>query len=213
MTLRLLAEREPYESYLAEKDPEGSFFLYPYPAPEGEDPGDLLVLPAERFLALAERERMSACVFAYGAVGPMDEAFRAGCADYLREPWSLIELRARARRIERIRISAGIHRFELRGPCLSCSDRASPEAGRDDRLTLPEAQRILLRLFALNPGKVLPRTALAYALWGTSRPLTRALDSQIAALRVSLECIAPGEGWRLQAARGHGYRLLVDACG
>jgi DNA-binding response OmpR family regulator len=202
MTIRLLADREPYASYIKEGDPEGSFFFC-------EDPSravDVEVLPAELFLATAEAGLPLVPIFAYGPLRLMAPAFAAGCNDYLRDPWSLTELLARASRYERLRFLARSAGFELRNRALSLG----AEPGRS--IALNEAESKILRLLLLNQGTVVTRQALALELWGQDRGPSRAIDVHIGRLRARLDTLVPGSGSCLRPCRGLGYRLDVDIC-
>lgn len=203
MTIRLLADREPYVSYIKEEDPDGSFFF----CGEGCREVDLEVVPAERFLAMAGSELPRAPVFAYGPLRLMAPAFDAGCRDYLREPWSLIELRARASRYEGLRFLAQSRGFELRNRALGLG--SEPERA----VSLNDAEYKLLRLLVINHGSVVTRQALALELWGKDRAPSRAIDVYIGRLRARLDALSPGAGGCLKSCRGLGYRLDVDICG
>ncbi|HOX30873.1 MAG TPA: winged helix-turn-helix domain-containing protein [Spirochaetales bacterium] len=203
MRIRLLADGEPYASYPSEKDPSGSFSF----CREAGERADLAVMPAEAFLALAPEARPESPVFAYGPVRLMAAAFAAGCRDYLREPWSLAELRARAERYEVLRFRAGEADFELRERFLALS--AEPERPAK----LGEAERKLLRLLILNAGAIVPRRALARELGGQEKEESRVIDVRVARLRGKLDSLATGSGRGIKACRGLGYRLDVDNCG
>jgi CheY-like chemotaxis protein len=211
MVLRFLAEREPYLSYLREGDPEGVLFFSPLPTgkdwPCGQDsPGDaepeLVVLPASRYLAQRPEERDSLPHIAYGSAAAMRSAFEAGCADYLRDPWPLEELRARAlglrRRLgksARLRLMEGI---ELEGLSIRGTEAAAP---------LSPSERLLIELLLLNKGMIVPRRAIALALWGEERPSSRSIDVLASSLRRKLERVKTGSAAFLKARRGLGYRL------
>jgi len=209
MTIRLVAEREPYLSYADAGDPSGSLVLFG--ARPGEPPGqlvpDLLVLPAA--LVPGALDPFPPAI-AYGPVSLMSACYEAGALDYLREPWALPELRARALRLERLRFRLDGARLELSGTRLALLDpgRAAPGS-----LHLGPAEARVLRALSLRPGEIQSREVLSLAARGSTDDPSRSLDVQVATLRRALESILPGSSRLIRACRGRGYRLLGDACG
>jgi DNA-binding response OmpR family regulator len=201
MFVHLVADREPYLSYIERRDP-GGFLLF---CPEAE--AELEVLPAERLLAPEGGERPGKLLFAYGPVSLMAASFEAGCADFLRDPWSLGELAARAARHDRARCTLGGRRLDLRGASLSTGGE------RESTLVLSEHERRLIKLFIDHSGQIITRTAIALALWGAERPGSRSIDVLVSRLRARIELLIPGMGNRIASCRGFGYRFLSDACG
>ena len=226
MKIHLVADREPYLSYLKLRDPRGSLFFCP------PEEAELEVLPAAAFLegGAAPGRR----VLAYGPVSLMAASFEAGCADYLRDPWSLAELELRARRAEEPLFTLGDGRIELRGASLRLH-RAGPAAagaasaagltkvagaahdessgGQEPALALSEAESRFLRLLVENSGEVVSREAIDLRVWGASKPGSRRIDALAARIRSRLELLFPGVGNTLEACRGYGYRLRARACG
>jgi hypothetical protein len=187
--------------------PGGFSFIY-QPLPSGGQPArfpdaEVQVLPAAFFLDLPQAARPYPCL-AYGPSGLMAEAFRAGCVDYLREPWSLDELRARLGRLERLRVGLGARIVTAEGRSLEAGGR---------RILLGEAEYRAFRLLALNLNTVVPRPALR-ASKGTDRGrASRAADVLVSSLRrklASLDADLPGA---LRSVRGQGYILVGKACG
>lgn len=206
MVVRLLADREPYASYAKKGDPTGSLSFCPGAAEEANTEGsyhvDLEVMPADRYLALTPAHRPACPVFAYGSVSLMAAAYEAGCADYLRDPWSLVELTARANRLDILRFACAGIALELRGGILSM------ENGRDgSQVALGEADRKLLRLLIRNAGRTVPRKAIELELWDNKGRSRRAPDVSIARLRARLDSLVPGGGTVIKSCRGLGYRL------
>jgi len=211
MTIRILADREPYASYPTrfremedEKGPSGPFFIFSGPESVDGPPADMLVMPAEDFLNMPVLERAGSLVVAYGASSSMEAAFEGGCADYLREPWPLQELLVRARRILNPRVCIDGTVFSL--------DK--------DRLTtgittveLTEAERRLARLLMLNAGLPVTREALAYALNGRRAIAGRSLDNYVSSLRGKMGQAHEGAGKAITVIRGVGYRLTSTTCG
>ncbi len=203
MTVHLIADREPYLSYAVQGDPHGSLFFCP-----GPDGAELLVLPAELALAPAPRgEEGGAPRFAYGPVSLMAACLEAGCADYLRDPWSIAELAARAGRLSRTRPREGKAVLELRGDCLELGGATKR------RIALGEGDRRLFEILLRSGGEIVTRQAVAIGLLGKDRPGSRCIDARIARLRARLEALEPGLGRVIATCRGLGYRYqneLVD---
>lgn len=166
-------------------------------------PAGLYVLPAELYLDLRPEQRPFP-VFAYGWTGHMAECFREGALDYLRSPWSLEELSARALRLLRIRFRVDGKVFEFSGRSLE---------GVTSKVELTEAEYRLGRILGLNLNRPVPRRALALALWGTENHGSRAIDVHVSLLRKKLDLVAPGAGGSILSCRGEGYRLLGEYCG
>lgn len=166
-------------------------------------PIDLYVLPAGLFLDLPADSRPFP-VFAYGWAGLMAECFRQGASDYLRNPWSLEELEARALRFLRIRIRIGSSDLEFSGRVLSLAGA---------RAELTESEYRIARILALNLNRPVPRDALAMALWGRPRTGSRAIDVHISSLRGKLDGLQPGAARFLTCSRREGYRLWGEYCG
>jgi hypothetical protein len=206
MTIRILADREPYASYAARysesidaKGPSGPFVVICGPGPVDGPGADLLAMPAEDFLALPPAQVTGSLVVAYGTAASMDAAFERGCADYLREPWPLQELLTRAGRLLNPRISVNGITIILIKDRLSVLGSASVE--------LTEAERRLARLLMQNAGLPVTREALGYALYGRASRGARAIDNHISSLRRKIEQVHKGTGKALTTVRGVGYRL------
>jgi hypothetical protein len=224
VTIRILADREPYSSFgeeppaSGEIEPSGSV-MYPTgplagslailngPSCLDEPDPDILVLPAQDFLALplaAGCPRPDILYIAYGPVALMERAFEGGCADYIREPWALPELRARVGRFFRQRFRAGAGALELQGRSLSGSGAA---------VELTDREFALLRLLLINAPRPIPRAAAAASVSVFPARPAQDLGPCLFSLRRKMECVEPGLGRRLHAIRGFGYRLDVGACG
>jgi DNA-binding response OmpR family regulator len=209
MTILILADREPYISYAARyvaaddaKGPTGPFVVFCGPGPVDGPAADLLAMPAEDFLALPAALRPGAPVIAYGAASSMEAAFEQGCADFLREPWPLQELLARAGRILDPRISIGGVELSLRKDRLT-----APGGAGGASVELGEAERKLARLLMHNAGLPVTREAVRYALYGEQAVSARAIDNHVSSLRRKLEQVHKGTGKALITIRGVGYRL------
>jgi hypothetical protein len=214
VTIRILADREPYASFadapLGEIDPSregphpGSFDILGGPAALDEAPPDIFVLPAADFLALSQDAAAQGTYIAYGAVALMDRAFEWGCLDYLREPWSLPELYARLRRLQAMEFRIGDSRLSLVGSALK-GELASVE--------LPPGELALFRLLGRSAPLLVTREAALAALSMETSDEKHSLGRRAVSLRHCLDLAAPGLGRRLHAVRGLGYRFDAELCG
>lgn len=205
MFIRILADREPYLSYGDAVDGSEDLSLKVSPIDAGIGAADLAVVPVDTYLALPESLRLAPS-FAYGPVSLIDAAFEAGCLDFLREPWSLVELLSRSSRIRKPSIRGEGFALDLEAGSLRVLAplRANIELG--------EAERKLMRVLMLNAGKIVPREALCFALWGDEGRRSRAPDVHLSSIRRSLENACPGMGEIIKSQRGKGYRLLGKTC-
>jgi hypothetical protein len=103
MTILFLGEEGAYESASESGIHEGGspiFFAPTLPTPGMQVVQvrlDAVIIPAQRFLALAPLQ-LPMPVLASGPPSLLAECLAAGCADYLREPWSMDEVEARLSR-------------------------------------------------------------------------------------------------------------------
>jgi hypothetical protein len=212
MTIRILADRQPYASYAArwseensEKGPPGPFVVLSGPEPVDGPAADLLAMPVQDLLDLPTAEGTGSLVIAYGAASRMSAAFERGCADYLREPWPLLELLARAERALNPRITLDDIKISLIQDRLSAPGCPSIE--------LSEAERRLARLLMRNAGLPVTRAAMRYALIGVGDGGERAIDNHLSSLRGKMEQVYKGTGKAIATIRGVGYRLTSSSCG
>jgi DNA-binding response OmpR family regulator len=131
-------------------------------------------------------------------VGGLD----AGADDYLVKPFHLDELSARLRALHR-RAHGLAHRLiEVGGLRL---DTMSSEASyRENPLDLSRMEFLVLRALAERAGRVVTRTALEQAMYGTGGVESNALEVHIHALRRKL---APSA---IRTVRGLGYLLVRE---
>jgi two-component system, OmpR family, response regulator len=225
VTIRILADREPYSTFADAHCSEGAanplgFVASPYAAypdslvilsgPAGlDDPcPDIIVMPVEDFLILRGRRSTESVLMTlyipYGPVALMEKAFELGCTDYIREPWSLTELRARGSRLLRLKFKVGEKTIVLAGMRL---------IGETASVELTESERALLRLLVLNIALPVPRETAISSLPSPARYEKHALGRCITSLRRKMDGVEPGLGARLLAIRGFGYRLDAVSCG
>ncbi|MBL8965527.1 MAG: response regulator transcription factor [Spirochaetaceae bacterium] len=211
MTVCVVADSEPYLHYRTESDPDGTLSVFvcapPASGPSGGETwprrAELYVLPAALLLGLPPEARPRPN-FAYGQDRLMAAAFNAGAGDYLREPWSMAELRARAGRLRDRRFRLGERRFRLEGRRLGVE-----EADPGEAILLSDAESRLLVLLAQNPREAVPREALELALWGELRPHSRTLDVLVSSLRRKMRPCLPDSESPIIALRRQGYRLCA----
>jgi DNA-binding winged helix-turn-helix (wHTH) protein len=213
MTIRILADREPYSSFADAPSPRsdappgphsGSFAILNGPAALDEAAPDIVVMPAAEFLALPCGSSGKPRFVAYGPVALMDKAFERGCVDYLREPWSITELYARLGRLRSLKFRVGETTLCLSGSMLR---------GETASVELSPSELILFRILVRNSPLLVTREAATAALSLSARDESPALGRCAVSLRHSLESIEPGLGKRLHAVRRLGYRFDAELCG
>ncbi len=176
-----------------EGDASSSFcFIGALPAASEAEGFDAVVTPALGFLRwdLSGAPRPRLPVLASGPPGSLAECLDAGCADYLREPWSLGELEARLARV-------------------ACGDRDEAPAA-----SAPDGDGGFLGLAAIfdeASGRPLGKAYLAGRL-GIEAGGGRAVDMRVARLRAALRAAGRfAEAASLRCERG-AYRYPRD-CG
>jgi len=204
VTVRILADREPYSVFLDEATTGvqvGPFRFLNGPPFLDEAAPELIVMPAVDFLTMRLLRdprhgwpRPSYIV--YGPVALMADSFLRGCVDYLREPWTMPELIARLGRLFGFAFRARGSTFILTGSTLRCED-SSVEL-------LPD-EIALLRLLVQNAPK--PVTCKDYSEEFASIALVAAR------LKRKCKLLEPEFGKCFHVIRGSGYRLDAFACG
>ena len=131
-----------------------------------------VIVPAQKFLNLAPLQ-LPVPVLASGPPSLLTECLAAGCADYLREPWSFDELESRLYRF------TGEHWLSLLGGGNWDGSTLSGPAGSH---RLSPGLSTLLNLLLSNHGACVSREALS-AMLGYSIQNSRSIDMQVSRLR------------------------------
>jgi len=171
--------------------------------PPGGDEADLLVLPVgdlDRLPPAFRPPAGGAAVIAHGPAGLMRTGFLAGCADYLRDPWTPEELALRAEAVLSRRETSqefpwGPVRFE--GDALRAPRGLAP---------LTRQQAVILRALLRRRGRPVPRAALACLLGAGARD-SRTVDVQVSAIRRRVRAVAPEAGRFIVCVRRQGYMI------
>ena len=152
------------------------------------------VLPAERAV---DYLHMPVPILAHGHSRALPPCLRAGCYDFLRDPWVPEELYCRlARCVCDIPLRfAGLvlHRNELRGPGGS--------------VTLTQTEYVILKLLVLRSPEVVPRQAAYAMLHSAAAEQSRMVDVYVTRLRKLLAGVSESSYPRIEAHRGNGYAL------
>ncbi|HSV56401.1 MAG TPA: winged helix-turn-helix domain-containing protein [Magnetospirillaceae bacterium] len=167
---------------------------------------DLLVLPAVDWLCRPSPPTPGMPVYVYGPSDLLADSFAAGCTDYLREPWGMDELQARALRFWTIRFRLGTDELSYSTGCLE---------GPGGSVLVSEAERIILELLLGRLGRAVPREAFARACGSRRDARSRSSDMAVSRLRCRLSSASgsPLAGAFLVPVRNYGYRLDGKSCG
>ena len=175
------------------------FLATPDAASAGE--ADLLLVPAASLAGLPRGTGIP--TIAHGPPHLLRSAFLAGCADYLRDPWTAEELAARALAVlARVQERFAFPWGELAIEGSTLLTPAGPVA-------LGAIQSRILRQLLASRGQPVPRAALALCAWGRpARASSRALDMHVASLRRKVTGAVAAAGPRfITAVRGEGYMI------
>ncbi len=140
-------------------------------------------------------------VLCYGPPESLSTAWESGCADYLKEPWTMTELHFR---IDRLLSVPGV---PLRSGAITVDDTEIICGGERHQISFQEGR--ILAMLLRHRGAVVPREALYYSIWGKNGAGSRVVDMHIAALRRKLTDVqrhlSANERVRIGTARREGY--------
>jgi len=157
------------------------------------------------------RSSSSAALIVVSAIAEEEEtvaALDAGADDYLAKPFGIDELSARLRALLRRVAPPREPVIELGELVVDLERRAVSVGGERVRLTPREYQ--LLRLLALNPGKLVTGRALLRHVWGPwSVGASYLLHTYVSQLRRKIEP-DPAQPRYLLTVHGAGYRLVAS---
>jgi two-component system phosphate regulon response regulator OmpR len=182
---------------------------------------DLIVLdvmmPGEDGITLTRdlRKRMATPILlltAKGETANRIEGLEAGADDYLVKPFEpkelLLRINAILRRVPQAKAAEPVRQVIHMGAVRYDLDRGEMWRGEAPvRLTATEVQ--LMRIFASQPGRPIPRDRLVAEGAGGDAAQERAVDVQITRLRRKIED-DPKAPRYLQTVRGEGYMLQPD---
>ena len=142
-------------------------------------------------------------ISAYGRDETVVRALEAGAADYIVKPFSAAELTARVRAA--LRRHAGAEPFALGGLAIDYEQRRVTVAGRAVHLTPTEYE--LLRILAINAGRVVTYASLLRQLWANGEDGdTEPVRGAVKRLRRKLGEDPASPAWIFNE-RGVGYRM------
>lgn len=137
--------------------------------------------------------------------------FAAGASDYVRKPFSLAELAARAGVLIRRAPPPGAIETASAGP-IELDPRGEEAFMNGESLDLSVTEYRLLESLVSAGGRTVTREELLRRVWGMQAGDTRTLDVHIFRLRRKIEK-NPERPEFLRTVRGRGYRLAVPARG
>lgn len=186
-----------------ETDPRLDIRITSEPLPPIE--ADLYVIPADFLDAHLEHgSELGLPLIAYGPAARLRSAFKAGCRDYLKDPWAYDELLCRSLQLRPPKsLSFEWGEVRLLPFELSC---------RSVHVPLSHQESAILRILIANSGSIVYRNSLYYLLWGRSKRESRAVDVYISSLRKKLNILADQElsPSPIRSVRGLGYLLVHE---
>lgn len=139
------------------------------------------------------------------------EGLDIGADDYMLKPFSIPELTARVRALNR-RSNGKVERpspASIRHRDLYVDvDERRVQRGEDE-IALTKTEFDILRMLMLEPGKLVARSAIAHAVWGrTAHAAKNLLDVHMSYLRRKLDDAGDGRAY-IETVRGEGFRLVA----
>jgi DNA-binding response OmpR family regulator len=144
-------------------------------------------------------------VTARDSVADVVTGFDAGAEDYLKKPFSFLELLARLRSLIR---RGSPQPFESRVGDL-VMDFASHEVSRNGQpVALTKTEYLLLETLMKNAGHVVSRDEIVKTVWGDGTSIEQnSIDVYVRALRAKVDQNYPDK--MIHTVRGFGYKLSV----
>jgi len=134
--------------------------------------------------------------------------FTVGADDYLTKPFALDELILRIKALLRRADNTSGFLSELVHGRLRMSVRNQQVWIGDKEIRLPKKGMQILELLLRNPGRLISRESLEYALWRQEVPNSDSLRSQIHLLRKTL---SEGGFSGIETVSGSGWRLIEES--
>lgn len=174
---------------------------------------DILLLSSTRLQETSSSDIAGLAVLVYGPAEDLPEAFQQGAGDYLREPWSELELMIRIERLIAEKRSCGPYRLEGRemiGPHPSFE-------GNEQRLLFTPSEAAIMALLIAGREETISRKLIEELAFSGKGRLSgrcdvkknRFVDVHIAAIRKKLASTydSPPNGPSILTIRGSGYLL------
>lgn len=128
------------------------------------------------------------------------EGYRIGCDDYLRKPFSLIELK--------VRLNAVLKRvYGFNETTISLGDNLTFDLAslsllqESETLSLPKKEALILAFFIKNQGRIVTKDELISAIWEDSFPSDAVIRVHISGIKKLIG------SERLTTIKGMGYRF------
>lgn len=139
-----------------------------------------------------------------GPSASIADAYHAGCADYLCDPWDEAELAARTGRLlYRTALHLGTDNAVLKGTRLD---------GPKGSIPLSFEEATLLRVLFRQAGTSISRVALRRTIWPALPECSRIVDETVSRLRGRLqEAGISKSSIYIRSIRGFGYQLETDS--
>jgi two-component system, OmpR family, response regulator len=137
--------------------------------------------------------------------------FRSGADDYLTKPFAFEELLARlaalARRHTTAKVSQDMTEIVVGDLVINLASFTVSRGAREITLTAKEFN--LLKLLAMQTGKVVSRATILDSVWGyNADPLTNIVDVYIRHLRAKID--TDEKARLIHTVRGFGYKMMLS---